>query len=239
MIVNNFNKYELVDRCIYFILNNNIKKNFVCDKILYFLHKFPIETTKKVINWSCSMQLNNGINQDICNVVNAIMSSPTIGNDYHHYLSNHDLNEIRNNFVDIVLANDFIWLEDWLKENYSSDYKTDNEIDRNYTSQVYSNIMILYGMFYSYSINQDKIILKIIELLDSDNQFKLVALFRFIEHCKIDFNKLTPNEIIFIKKFNENLKIARPSVRIQAINIFARLLNKKNITSEEIYKLGC
>ena len=239
MIVNNFNRYELIDRCIYFILNNNVKKNFVCDKILYFLQKFPTETSKKIINWLCSMQLNNGLNSDICNIIDAIMSSPTIGNDYHYYLINHDLNGIRNNFVDIVLANDFTWIEKWLEENYTSDYKTDNEIDRNYTTQVYSNIMIFYGKFYSYSINQDKIILKIIELLDSDNQFKLVSLFRFIEYCKIDFNNLTPNEIIFIKKFNENLKVARPSIRIQAINIFARLLNKKNITSEEIYKLGC
>jgi len=37
---------------------------------------------------------NNGLNLDISNIINAIMLSPTIGNDYHHYLSNYDLNEI-------------------------------------------------------------------------------------------------------------------------------------------------
>jgi hypothetical protein len=184
------------------------------------------------------MQLINGTNKDVCNIIDAIMLSPSDIYDYYNYLINYNLNDIRNSFLDIVLKFSNNWIEEWLCQKCELHYKTNNEIDKNYRNQVFCNLMIFYGKFYSFAFKKEEIISEVCSMLDSSNPVKFFASLIFIEYSKLNLKDLTENEKVLMKKvINDNMKTAKTSIRIQALNIFGRLLNNNKITNEDVYML--
>ena len=60
----------------------------------------------------------------------------------------------------------------------------------------------------------------------------------FIEYSKLNLRDLTEIERVLMNKIiNDNMKKVKTSIRIQALNIFGRLLNNNNITNEDVYTL--
>lgn len=240
-ITETFNNFDYYDDCFCYILNMNMKTDFTCDKILYILHKYPEAGTKKLINWMCSMQfddIGNGTNVDIINVIDAIMLTPKPKTDFYNYLINYDLDTIRNNFINIVLENGLTWIDEWLQKKLESNYNTLNEFDKNYKNQVYNNLMIFYGKFYSYKLQNNQILDSINNFLNLNLFCKVTAVSYFITNSKIDLSNPNLKEKDFIIQFLDNLKKSKNTTRIKILNSFSSYLNNPNITMDEIYKFG-
>ncbi len=238
---NTFDSYEYYDSVIInFILGSNQFIDFISDKLLYLLAKYPNQSSSKIFEWVFKMEPNKQtkVNIDISNVIKAIMTNPQSDKDYYPYLETKNLNQIRNNFLDIIISNDLIWYNNWIEHKTTNLFgeKLDDLVINGYKDQGLSNLMLVYGEFYSYKVNQEKIIKRVCEILDESTN-TLVQTLYFIKYSKIDLKNLNSNEKEFITKFVSLLTNIKLDARVQICNIFAESLGVKKITINEIISL--
>lgn len=221
--------YEEIDSSFGIVLNQaSSNPLFCCDKILYFLHKFPEKGARKIITWMCSYTPSNRKSSSINGIVNSLKTNPDDNSDYKHYLDNYDINEIRNNFIQNVILKDFQWVEAYILGKNGINYRRD----------AYSNLMILYANLYSISSQKDTIVNKIIQFLDYDNPIKVVPGLCFIENSGIDVKNPNDLEKQLLKKFtSETIQNADSMSKQVGIIAFSKLLKNNELEDEQIYSL--
>jgi len=206
----------------------NKNSDFACDKVLYFIHKYPEQVIKKILEWIISGQLSGKNNQNVTGMINCVLSDPIFKSDYYHYLLKYDINEIRQNFILTILSNDFNWIESYIDTKNGLAYRQD----------AYSNLMILYGVLYSHSYQKNLIINKLITFLDYQNEAKIFPIICFIEHSKINLKELDENENKLLKKFtSETVKNSEKMNQVKAIIEISKILNDNDLNFDKLYSM--
>lgn len=228
MFTEEIDMYDDLEKSLGYTLFQATNKNsdFACDKVLYFIHKYPEQVIKKILEWIISGQLSGKNNQNVTGMINCILSDPIVKSDYYHYLLKYDINEIRKNFILTILSNDFNWIESYIETKNGFAYRQD----------AYSNLMILYGILYFYSYEKDLIINKLITFLDNQNDAKIFPIICFIEHSKINLKELDENEKKLLKKFiNETIKNEEKMNQVKAIIEISKILNDNDLDFDKLY----
>ncbi len=204
-----------------FILNFGSDRNFIPDKIMYILQRYPEQGTKNLFEIMMSKTLKNKKSMDIENICDYIMSNPVEGMDYYDYLKKYNIDELRNNFIESLLTNSEIMINNYIEKK--SIESNSNKIKQ---EDIYSKLMMVYGKFYSYGIKKDLILQKVVELIKSDLINASNPIECFIEHNKINLNNLSNEEKEFLKIFFDKFNNSNNTTKTSILNMISHLSNK-------------
>lgn len=222
------------------LLSNVLNRSFndpskVNDKILYIIHKYKEQAVQKICEYIFNMQhstTQGKKNEYVIKVCESILLTPSSMENYHRYLMKYNLNEIRESFVKSVIKN----FQFWSVKFISGIEDIDEEEKEQYKYQCYSNIMIVFGVFYSNRICKDEILLEINNFINTDNKCTNKSVLFFLENSSIDLKNMTNSEKIFVSNYIKKFFSPKANVltKINIKNTFNKLLGYGETNTEDI-----
>lgn len=204
-----------------FILNFGIDRNFIPDKIIYILQKYPEQGIKNLFEIMLSKTLKNKKSMDIENICDFIMTKPVEGTDYYDYLKNYNIDELVNSFIDALLTNYELMINEYIEKKTIGNNPNIVNLD-----DIYSKLLIVYGKFYSSGKKKDLILNKVVELIQSDIIKQSLPIECFIDHIQINLNKLSKEEKRFLKIFFDKFNNSNITTKTSILNMISHLSNK-------------
>lgn len=231
-----WSNFSSIQNLLNFILNNSFKNPArVNDKILYIIHKYQEPAIKKICEYIFAMQHSSTQgkkNENVIRVCESILLTPSESENYYRYLSKHNMNEIRENFIKSVIKNYIKW-----SDSFINDIKDiDNSEKEQYKYQCHSNIMIMFGVFYSKKICVNEIMTELEKYVDTDNKNVCKTILFLIENSNIDLKNMSDLENKFISEYLKKFFSATSSVnnRINIKNTFNKLLGYEENNTKDI-----
>ncbi len=231
-----WSNFSSIQNLLNFILNNSFKNpGRVNDKILYIIHKYQEPAIKKICEYIFTMQHSSTQgkkNENVIRVCESILLSPSKMENYYKYLEKHNMDEIRESFIQTVIKNYIKW-----SDSFVNDIKDiDSSEKEQYKYQCTSNIMIILGIFYSKNICKKEIISEIENFINIDNKNICKSTLFFIENSNIDLKNMSDSEKKFISDYLKKFFSANTSAnnRINIKNTFNKLLGYEENNTKDI-----
>ncbi len=213
------------------LLNSDTKITFACDKVLYFISRYPEKGIPTIINWILTLSINGKRNNIIDNFVNSLMRAPADEYDYYMYLQKFNLDDIRHTFINSVVTNYHNFIDMRLKKISGPSY-TEDAPEFN---KCYVRVMLLLGSFYSINFAKDQIIDCVVNFLSTENKYKIDASAVFLERSGINLTSLSSAEQTFVNALvPDNLKKIKATSRINLQESFEKVLGRSTTIDEII-----